>query len=105
MYVIAWEFHLHPGAEPEFERLYGPGGEWARLFARSEGFLGLELLRENSDRARYLVLDRWSSKAAFETFRDHFLTEYEALDRRSEPLFEREEPVGSFQSLGRSALG
>ncbi len=105
MYVIVWEFRLREGGESEFERLYGPGGDWARLFERAEGFLGLELLRETSARGRYLVFDRWSSKAAFEAFRDHFLTEYEALDRRSESLFDREEPIGAFLSLGRSSLG
>jgi heme-degrading monooxygenase HmoA len=102
MYVIVWEFQVRIGSEGEFERLYGPGGEWSRLFGRADGFLGLELLREGSGGGRYLVVDRWASKGAFEGFRDHFLQDYEALDRRCDPLLEHETPIGGFLGLGRS---
>jgi len=48
MHVIVWEFRVKSGHEGEFERIYGPGGDWARLFGRADGFLGIELLRESS---------------------------------------------------------
>ena len=36
MYVIIWRFRPAVGREGEFERAYGPSGEWARLFGREE---------------------------------------------------------------------
>ncbi len=102
MQVIVWDFHVKSGCESEFERIYGPGGDWASLFARGEGFIGTELLRATDGLGRYLVIDHWASRSAFESFRDRFLTEYEVLDRKCEALTEHEEPVGTFLCLGRS---
>ena len=48
MYVILWRFRPVVGQESEFERAYGPSGEWARLFRRDEGYLGTELLLSGS---------------------------------------------------------
>jgi hypothetical protein len=45
MYVILWRFRPVEGRESEFERAYGPSGEWALLFGRDDGYLGTELLR------------------------------------------------------------
>jgi hypothetical protein len=45
MYVILWRFRPVEGRESEFERAYGPSGEWALLFVRDDGYLGTELLR------------------------------------------------------------
>jgi len=49
MYVILWRFRPVVGRESEFERAYGPCGEWVRLFRREEGYLGTELLRRSDD--------------------------------------------------------
>ena len=35
MYVIVWHFQIASGRERAFEDAYGPGGDWARLFERS----------------------------------------------------------------------
>ena len=37
MYVILWQFRPVEGRESEFERAYGPSGEWALLFRRDDG--------------------------------------------------------------------
>jgi len=50
-HVILWEFLVKPGREKEFERIYGPEGDWARLFARAEGYVRSDLLRDLSDGA------------------------------------------------------
>ena len=57
MYVLLWRFRPLVGRESEFERAYGPSGEWTRLFRRSD------------DPGEYLALDRWASRAAYEAFR------------------------------------
>jgi heme-degrading monooxygenase HmoA len=96
VYIILWEFSARAGHEKEFEGFYGPQGDWARFFARGEGFLGTELLRDWGGPRRYLTLDRWESREAYEHFRSRFAAEYEALDRLAEGLTESEVHLGSF---------
>jgi heme-degrading monooxygenase HmoA len=76
MYVILWRFRPLEGQESEFERAYGPSGEWALLFGRDDGYLGTELLRRSEDSREYLTLDRWVSRAAYETFHSRFSSVY-----------------------------
>jgi heme-degrading monooxygenase HmoA len=99
MYVIVWEFRAKAGHEEEFERVYGPEGKWAQLFAHGEGYLGTELLGDVADRGRYVTIDRWTSHAAFEAFRRQWSDEYRALDRRCEALRAEETALGSFAGL------
>ena len=92
-HVLVWEFRPAPGREADFERAYGPDGDWARLFRRDPAYLGTELLR---GAGRYLTLDRWSSRAAFEGFRVRLAAEYAALDREMEALTSHEASIGAF---------
>jgi len=105
MHVRIWEYDVKPGCESEFERTYGPGGEWALLFESGEGYLGVELLRDAQGQGRYATVDHWASRAAFEAFRSARADEFEALDRRCSELTERENEIGTFLCLGRSRVG
>ena len=98
-HLILWEFRPRPGSEREFEIAYGPRGEWAALFAKGEGYLGTQLFRDLQDSSRYLTLDRWLSRDAFETFRRLHSQAYEALDRRFEELTAHEAALGSFEAV------
>lgn len=93
MHVILWEFRVRRGREREFEEVYGPRGEWARLFALGAGYLGTALNRDPGGERRYVVVDRWASREAYEAFRRERGGEYEALDRRCEDLTEHEAPL------------
>ena len=99
MYVILWRFLPLEGREIEFERAYGPSGEWALFFRRDEGYLGTELLRRSEDPVEYLTLDRWVSRTAYETFRSRSSSEYRRLDRLLEELTAEETPLGAFEVL------
>ena len=99
MYVILWRFRPLVGREGEFERAYGPSGEWALLFGHAEGYLGSDLLRRSEDPKEYLTLDRWVSRAAYQTFRARFGSEYRRLDGQLEDLTEEETPLGAFEVL------
>jgi heme-degrading monooxygenase HmoA len=96
MFVVIWEFHVREGCEAEFERLYGPDGEWSQLFRRGEGWLGTELLHDESSSRRYLTIDRWESAPAYRRFKREFGQSYELLDERCEPLTEAESQIGAF---------
>jgi quinol monooxygenase YgiN len=95
-FVVIWEFDPHPAARAEFERAYSPGGVWALLFGRSPDYVGTELLRDLGADGRYLTIDRWTSREAYERFRAEYAAEYRATDQRCEGLTRREALVGAF---------
>ncbi len=110
MYVIVWHFQVAPRREEDFERAYGPGGDWARLFERSNEFQGTELLRatveepldEEEVRPRgrdYFTIDRWTSREAYVAFNERFGAEYAALDDRFLELCDIEECLGLFETV------
>ena len=96
MYVVVWEFQVREGCEAEFERLYGPEGDWVRLFRNGEGFLETELLKDSVTPGRYLTVDRWASPAAYDAFRKAHSEQFHVIDQRGELLTMRETPLGAF---------
>lgn len=100
MIHIVWEFRVRAGREREFEERYSASGDWARLFARSDGYRGTTLMKDAARPDRYLVIDVWRDAAAFAAFKAVHGAEYAALDRECEALTEAEVPVGTFEPLG-----
>ena len=98
-YCIVWRFVVAEAQQAEFEAAYGPDGPWAELFRKAEGFIGVELMRSTEKAGTYLTVDRWSSQAAFESFRERFAVEYHALDVRLEGVSKTEARIGAFDSL------
>ena len=98
MFAIVWEFEARSGSEEAIERINGPDGEWTRFFSTDPEFLGTEMLREEGTR-RYLTIDRWTSRAAYETFCERRRAEYETIDRSLERLTEKERKIGAFVIL------
>ena len=96
-FVVVWEFEPRPDSGPEFERAYGPHGVWAPLFRRSPDYLGTELLRDLDRPDRYVTIDRWTSRAAYERFRAERAAEYHAIDEQCEQLTGHEALVGAFE--------
>ncbi len=99
-YVVIWEFYVKSGQESRFEHIYGPQGDWARLFSQGEGCLGTQLLRDAQKKGRYVTVDAWVSQAACESFRKQHAEEYKTLDDKCEALTVRETPLGAFLRLG-----
>ncbi len=100
MLHILWEYRVPAAMRSEFERHYNRDGAWAELFRRDSGFRGTTLLRDPEDAARYLTIDGWDDRAAYQRFRQGFGAEYAALDRQMEALTESERHLGSFESVG-----
>jgi heme-degrading monooxygenase HmoA len=96
MYVIVWEFLVGEGQAGHFEEANRAGGVWPRFFSQHAGYLGSEVLR---DGRRYLTLDRWISRDAYEQFRDAQRAEYDRIDRRLAGISESERHLGSFVQL------
>ncbi len=98
MHVIVWAFEVERGAARKFEGLYRSRGDWARLFAKHPGYRGTELLRDANRAARYLTIDRWDSREAYDGFKERARAEYEELNARGEALTKKERPIGRFDT-------
>ena len=66
--MIALVFTYEVATPDEFERVYGPEGEWAQFFRSGKGYVGTELLRDVETPGRYFVIDRWESREAYNDF-------------------------------------
>jgi heme-degrading monooxygenase HmoA len=98
-YVRIWGFHARAGKEAAFERAYGPDGDWVQFFRKGEGYIRTELIRDLNNPRRFLTLDYWQSRAAYDLFRSQNLSEYEAIDQRCEGLNEKELALGAFERM------
>ena len=98
VYAYIWEFRVRPEAAPDFERIYGSGGDWVQLFRRSEGFIETLLLKDRLEANRYLTVDRWQSETDYQRFRERFAGEYHDLDKRCENLTLQERSLGTYES-------
>lgn len=99
-YEIVWEFRLPAARAAAFEQAYGPEGVWVQLFRRAPGFIETRLLRDAEDEERYLTVDRWNSREAFDAFKHRFAAEYGAQDQELEGLAWSETRIGAFDSIG-----
>lgn len=96
-FVVVWEFQVKAGKGDEFERIYGPDGEWAEFFRRGEGYRRTELIRDLEVEWRYLTIDFWASRESYSRFGEENREEYRAIDKRCEALTERESLLGTFE--------
>ena len=101
MIQVVWEFVVRADAIEPFERAYGPDGDWARLFARHEGYRGTALLRDVSRPGRYLTVDSWDSIVHRTAMLASASDEYGRIDRECEPLTESERELGTFTVVGK----
>ena len=97
--MLALVFSYDARDPAEFERVYGPEGEWAEFFRQGQGYVGTELLRDLEVPRRYLVVDRWETKAAYRAFVEEHRDEY--MRRVDETAFhyEQELRLGTFENV------
>jgi len=96
-FVYLWEYLVREDAVERFRAIYGPSGEWVRLFARSPGFVRTELFRDAANPRRFVTADYWLSAHARDRFRTAHAGEFAALDHACEALTEQERFLGDFQ--------
>jgi heme-degrading monooxygenase HmoA len=97
--VIALIFVYDVSQPEEFERVYGPEGDWAQFFREGRGYVGTELLRDVEQPGRFLVVDRWESRDAYNTFVEQHRADY--MRRVDETVFfyEHELRFGTFENV------
>ena len=94
-----WEFRVSAENAKRFETDYGPEGIWAQLFQRSSDFVRTELIRDEEQPGRYVTLDFWTSRAAYDSFRRSHAADYKEIDARCEALTGAETKLGTFERL------
>jgi heme-degrading monooxygenase HmoA len=94
MYRIAWEYDVKPAQVAQFEQVYGPDGLWLKLFRNSADHIDTELYRSITNANRFVTVDTWRSRAAYESFRKTRAAEYAHLDEWCERIVQHERTLG-----------
>lgn len=95
MYRLVWQFDALPQRAAEFEQVYGATGRWAEFFRHSPEYLGTELYKNLDKPHRFVAVDTWRSRVAYEAFRKAKAGEYAALDEWCRDLLAHERMLGS----------
>jgi [ribosomal protein S18]-alanine N-acetyltransferase len=93
-FVIVWEFRVKPGNRRAFEKAHSPAGPWPAFFRRSAGYIRTELIRDRHQPLRYLTIDVWRSRQAYEQFKKNNHAKYQAMDKICESLHSSERLLG-----------
>jgi heme-degrading monooxygenase HmoA len=96
MFLALWEFEVKSGCEERFQSAYGAEGEWARLFRTDENFIETRLVRDAVRSDKFVTLDFWESRSAYESFKELNHAAYLKLDRESQSLTTVERCLGYF---------
>ena len=99
MFVALWEVEVKPRCQERFQKVYGPGGDWAKLFQSDSNDQVTELWHDPEHPAIFLTLDFWTSRQAYENFMASLAAEYERLDAVGEELTRYERKIGWFESV------
>jgi heme-degrading monooxygenase HmoA len=83
----------------EFERVYATEGDWAEFFRQGRGYIGTELLHDVEAPTRYLVIDRWESADAYNTFVAAHREEYMERVDATRFQYDSELRFGTFETL------
>ena len=97
--MIALVFSYDVREPAEFERVYGPNGDWSQFFAGARGYIGTELLRDVETLGRYLVIDRWESGEAYNAFATEHREDYMRRVDDTRLYYEQELRFGTFESV------
>jgi heme-degrading monooxygenase HmoA len=98
MFLALWEFEVKSGCEELFLSVYGAEGEWARLFRTDENFIETRLVRDAVQVNKFVTLDFWETRSAYESFKELNRAAYLRLDRDCQPFTTFERCLGYFDS-------
>jgi len=99
MFLVLWEYEVKSDSEKQFEEVYGPAGDWARLFRTDSHCRETRLLQDSFRSNVYLTLDFWTSLDSYEEFLATHKAEYQAIDALGENLTASERRVGAYESV------
>ena len=97
MYTVVWSYEVRPEHQDRFIDAYKPGGRWARLFHRGEGYMGSELYRSTEEAAHFVTIDRWRSREHFANFMVGHRELYADLDATCDSWTVSEQRLGEIE--------
>lgn len=97
MFVVIWEYEVRGGSESDFVLLYGDHGAWVALFREYPDYIGTELLRDAARTRRFVTIDRWASRAAYDAFLVAAKPRYADIDALGDALTSEERCLGRFE--------
>jgi len=97
MLVLVFSYEARDAEQ--FERVYGPEGEWAQFFRRGRGYIGTELLRDAETPSRFLVIDRWDSADAYNAFATAHRVEFMERVDDTRAYYDQELRLGTFENV------
>ena len=104
MIEIVRSYVVKPDCRGQFELSYGPGGVWSELFASSQGFLGITVLRDTVDPQRYLTIEVWNSEAQRAQAQDEHETAYAELKAKIGEWIESMQEMGVYSVLAEAGV-
>jgi Antibiotic biosynthesis monooxygenase. len=99
MISVIWEFTVRAESRDLFESAYGSHGIWAQLFRRDPAYRETILLMDGKQAGRYLTIDVWEDREAYQKFQERFAEEYKKIDSECEELTQSERHIGLFERL------
>jgi heme-degrading monooxygenase HmoA len=97
--MIALVFSYDVTDVDEFVKVYGPEGEWSQFFRGGRGYIGTELIRDIELVSRFLVIDRWDSREAYNEFVEANRDEYMRRVDETVFLYDQELRLGTFENV------
>lgn len=99
MFYILWRYQIYPDKKAAFEKLYGPTGQWVKLFKKADGYIKTELLKSTEELNAYLTIDAWQSQDQYEQFLNDYKKEFAVIDQAGEKLTVSETKIGWFKTF------
>jgi quinol monooxygenase YgiN len=99
MIQVLWEYVVKPEQVINFESHYASAGTWAMFFKKTRAYHGTVLLRDSDQPNRYVTVDVWAARAAYEAFRSEHAKEYEEIDRLCAEFTTSERCLGVFDMV------
>jgi hypothetical protein len=97
MHAYIWSCRVKREWRERFRDAYGPSGEWAKFFAKSEGYIRSDLLNDEKDAGRFVTIDYFQDAEARGELVAKFGAEYKAIDARWQDATLEETFIGAFR--------
>jgi hypothetical protein len=91
-----WAYHVRPEQVEAFRHAYGPDGEWAAFFRRSDAYIRTDLLLDRTEPNRFVTIDYFAEPQARAHLLEAYGDAYLALDRRWAAATLTETVIGEF---------
>lgn len=100
-FAYIWEYIVIEEFLSEFEKIYGPQGDWVQLFKKAKGYFATELHHDISNTNRFITIDYWNTKEDRDNFRKISSKEFSLLDEHCKRFTEQETFIGDFDTTLR----